>query len=191
MTSQEYSFSEFCKKLLEADFMPHGHCFFWRTDLLWLHVGSDVVTTLAYYAIPLILVYFARKRNDIPFNWMFFMFGAFIVACGTTHLLGIITIWNGAYRIEGVVKLITALLSIATAGCLIPLVPRALSLPSQAALNKKYKTSLVALEKTNFELEKFNNAAIGREERIIELKNEVNQLRAQLGENARYSNYDR
>lgn len=119
------------------------------------------------------------------------MFGAFIVACGTTHLLGIITVWNGAYRIEGVVKLITALLSIVTAGCLIPLIPKALSLPSQAALNKKYKTSLVDLEKTNFELEKFNNAAIGREERIVELKNEINQLRAKLGENAKYSSYDK
>ncbi len=190
MTGQENSFAEFCMRLLDSDFMPHGHCFFWRTDLLWLHVGSDAITALAYYAIPVILVYFVRKRNDMPFNWMFLMFGAFIVACGTTHLLGIITVWNGAYRIEGLVKLITALLSIVTAISLIPLIPKALSLPSQAVLSKKYEKSSIELEKTNAELAKFNNAAVGREERIIELKAEVNSLLSKLGENTKYSNYE-
>lgn len=188
MSNQEYSLTQFFRKLFDADFMPHGHCFYWRKDLLWLHVGSDAITTLAYFAIPIILVYFVLKRNDVPFNWLFLMFGAFIVACGTTHLLGIITMWNGAYRIEGVVKLITSILSIATAISLVPLIPKALSLPSQAALSKKYMKSSEDLEKINAELERFNNVAIGREERIIELKAEVNQLRLKLGKGNKYSN---
>ncbi len=152
-------------------------------------MGSDAVTTLAYYAIPLILIYFARERKDLPFNWVFFMFGAFIVACGTTHLMGIITIWKGTYRIEGVIKLVTALLSIGAAISLIPFLPKALTMPSRALLSEKYKKSSERLEKINAELERFNKAALGREERIAELKAEVNQLLSRLGENPKYRNY--
>jgi len=38
-------------------------------------------------SIPLALVYFIRKRRDIPFTSLFWLFGAFIAACGTGHLI--------------------------------------------------------------------------------------------------------
>src|SRR5579871_5872744 len=97
---------EFFQKLFVSnDFMPHGHCYLWQTDIVWLHVISDAIIVVAYYSIPLLLIYFVRKRKDIPFHWLFLMFGAFIFACGTTHLLSIWTIWVPAYRFEGLVKL--------------------------------------------------------------------------------------
>src|ERR1700733_12878359 len=101
--------------------MGHGYCYLWKPEIVWLHVTSDALITLAYYSIPLSLLYFARKRKDLPFHWVFLMFGAFILSCGTTHLMEIWTIWHGTYRLAGVIKLITAGLSVGTAIAMIPL----------------------------------------------------------------------
>jgi hypothetical protein len=59
--------------------MPHGYCYQWNPSILWLHVVSDTLITLSYYFIPLVLIYFVRKRHDLPFNRMFVMFGVFIL----------------------------------------------------------------------------------------------------------------
>lgn len=125
---------EFLRNLFAADFMPHGHCYFWQPAIVWLHVLSDGLITLAYYSIPIALVSFLRRRKDIPFNWMFWMFGGFIFACGTTHLMSIWTVWIPTYRLDGVVKLCTAALSMTTAVLLWPLIPKAVALPSPAQL---------------------------------------------------------
>jgi len=127
---------EFFKKLLATDFMPHGHCYYWRSEIVGLHVISDGLTALAYFVIPFALVHLARKRQDLSFNWIFWLFGAFILACGTTHLMAIWTLWHPVYRLEGVIKAITALASVPTAAMLIRLVPQAVALPSQAQLRE-------------------------------------------------------
>ncbi len=108
--------------------MPHAGCYMWRPWLIRLHWVSDSLITLAYYSIPLTLVYFVRKKRDLPYRWMFLMFGAFIVACGTTHLMEVITLYHPIYWVSGSVKAVTAVLSVATAVALIPLVPEALTL---------------------------------------------------------------
>ena len=124
----------FFRKLFTSDFMGHGYCYLWRPEIVWLHVLSDAVITLAYYSIPITLFYFVRKRRDVPFYWLFLMFGAFIWSCGTTHAMEIWTIWNGTYRLSGVIKLVTAGLSVGTAMALVPIIPKALALPSPAKL---------------------------------------------------------
>jgi anti-sigma regulatory factor (Ser/Thr protein kinase) len=96
----------------------------------------ECVIALAYYSIPILLIYFMRKRRDLPFGWIFAMFGVFIVACGTTHLVSIYEIWHGAYWFSGAVKAVTALASVGTALMLAPLVPRALALRSPAELDR-------------------------------------------------------
>src|SRR3954467_2240229 len=96
---------EFIKKLFSSDFMPHGMCYFWDPKVLWLNVSADAIIALCYYAIPFLLFRFARRRRDIAFKWIFVAFGLFILACGATHVLGIVTVWNPVYRLEGVVKL--------------------------------------------------------------------------------------
>src|SRR6266498_2762598 len=108
--------SDFFAKLLSADFLPHGHCYYWQPGIVWLHVISDGVIALAYYTIPIALIYFVRKRRDLVFNWMFVLFGVFIFACGTTHVMNIWEVWHGTYRLGGTVKLLTAAASIFTAG---------------------------------------------------------------------------
>jgi diguanylate cyclase (GGDEF)-like protein len=121
--------------IFRQGFIPYGYCFAWSPDLLWTYVAADTLIGLSYYSIPLALVYFASKRKDAHYNWMFIMFGAFIFACGTTHFLSVINIWQPIYWIDAVVRGITALLSVATAIALWPLVPKALSLPSPRQLH--------------------------------------------------------
>lgn len=119
-----------------APFMPHGMCLLWDPALIWLHLGSDLLTGLSYFSIPVALVVFARRRKDLAYSWMFLLFGAFIFACGTTHFLGAWTLWHPNYVLQGLVKGFTAVVSVATAALLWPLIPRALALPSPAALRQ-------------------------------------------------------
>ncbi len=110
--------------------MPHGFCYFWNPGLVWLHVFSDSLIALAYFAIPVILLWFARRRRDLPFSWMFVLFGVFIVACGATHLMGVWNVWHANYWVDGLIKAITAAASIPTAILLAQMIPRALTLPN-------------------------------------------------------------
>lgn len=74
---------------LLMDGMPHGYCLLWNLQLLWLHAASDSVIALAYFMIPVSLLRFAKRRPDVPFNLVFLCFGAFILLCGTSHVLGV------------------------------------------------------------------------------------------------------
>ena len=113
-------------------FIPHGHCYLWKPELVGLHIVSDALTALAYYSIPIILVYFVVKRQDIPFNWIFLLFGAFIVSCGTTHIMEIWTLWHPDYWLSGLIKAFAAIVSLYTASELISLLPKILAMPSAA-----------------------------------------------------------
>jgi two-component system, LuxR family, sensor kinase FixL len=121
---------QFLKNLIfPGGFIPHGSCYLWTPSLIGLHVVSDSLIALSYLSIPITLVHFTRKRRDIPFSWMFLCFGAFIVACGGTHMMEIWTIWFPSYWLAGALKALTACVSVATAILLIRLVPLALALP--------------------------------------------------------------
>jgi PAS domain S-box-containing protein len=129
--------------LATRQFIPHGHCYLWKPELVGLHILSDSLIAFAYYSIPVMLVYFVHQRRDLPFNWIFLMFGTFIVACGTTHLMEIWTLWYPTYWLSGFIKAITAFVSVCTAAELVPLIPKALALPSPAQL----EAANIALEK--------------------------------------------
>ena len=124
--------------------MPHGYCLSWSPALLWLHVISDSLITIAYYSIPLMLVYFIQRRKDMAYPWLGGMFALFIVACGTTHLLSAITIWIPLYWLEGVLKGFTALISIATAISMLWVIPRALYLPTPSQLQAEIHKRQIA-----------------------------------------------
>src|SRR5579859_1459517 len=161
-------------RILSTDnFMPHGMCYLWQPGVLGLHVVSDLLITLAYFSIPFTLLYFVRKRADLQFNWMFVCFAIFIVACGTTHLMEIWTVWHATYWLSGSIKAITALASVPTAVLLIRLIPDALRLPSPSAL----QSANLALEREVAE----RNRAESEVRRINEeLEARVAQRTAQL-----------
>ncbi|MBD0393017.1 MAG: ATPase [Microcoleus sp. C1-bin4] len=163
-----------------GSFIPHGHCYLWQTQLVGLHVASDSIIALAYFSIPITLVYFISKRPDLPFDWIFALFGAFIVACGMTHLFELWTLWHPTYWLSGTMKAITALISFATAILLVDLMPQALALPSPAQLasaNRLLEAEIVerqlaelAIQKAKEELE------IRVEERTAELQSQTQHL---------------
>jgi signal transduction histidine kinase/ActR/RegA family two-component response regulator len=120
--------------LSEQNYIPHGMCLLWQPALLWLHVISDAVIATAYFTIPFALAYFIAKRHDLAFRGIFALTGAFILACGTTHAMGIVTLWYPVYWIDGAIKLCTAFVSIGTASAMWRAMPLALALPSTEQL---------------------------------------------------------
>src|SRR5262245_48316362 len=119
-----------------ASFVPHGVCLLWRPDLVAMHALSDGAIAASYFSIPMALAVFVRRRMDLEYKWVFWLFVAFIVACGTTHLVDVVTLWQPAYGLQGLIKIATAGLSVTTAFLLWPLIPKALALPSPSALRK-------------------------------------------------------
>ena len=111
----------FRQLFLSGDFQPHGFCYRWNSGLVWLNVLSDALIALAYFTIPFTLLWFIRKRRDLPFSWMFALFGVFIIACGMTHVMEVWNLWHAQYWLAGIIKTITALASILTAILLVQL----------------------------------------------------------------------
>lgn len=104
-------------------------------------------------AIPITLLIFVRRRHDLPFPWLFVMFGMFIVACGFTHLFDVWTFYHPMYRAAGLMKLITAVISMATVAALVPVLPRALAIPRQARLAGELQQEVIRREQITSDLE--------------------------------------
>jgi PAS domain S-box-containing protein len=188
--------AEFLKEALTSGpFLPHGHCYLWIPELVWLHVVSDTLIALAYYVMPIALVYVVRKRRDLPFDWMFLMFGAFIVACGTTHLMGVWNLWYPTYWASGAVKAMTASISLTTAALLLPLVPRALAIPSPAqleAINRDLEEQILEREQAEAALLEARDALELRvQARTAELAAANQALQAEIAERRRVEAYFR
>lgn len=162
---------EFLKNIFTSGpFIPHGHCYLWKTQLVWLHLVSDSLTALAYYSIPITLFYFVQKRKDLPFNWIFLLFAAFIVACGTTHLMEVWTLWHPTYWLSGFIKAGTAMVSLFTAGQLVPLVPQALALPSPAQLeaaNQELQAQIAERLKAEAQLRLLESVVVNANDAIL------------------------
>lgn len=132
-------------------FLPHGHCYMWTPGILWMHVIADILIAMAYFAIPFVLLYVARRRRDLPFSWLLVCFGVFIVACALTHVMDVWNVWHTNYWLEGFIKVITAAASVPTAILLWRSLPFILSVPSQRQLRDANES----LARANRELEAF------------------------------------
>ena len=127
-----------------SGYMPHGHCYLWQPRLLALHGVSDLLIGIAYLAISLTLAYLVyRARDHIPFHWMVLAFGLFIVACGMTHFMEVLTLWTPVYWLAGDVKVVTAMASVGTAVALPPLVPRILELVQAQEIAERRRSELL------------------------------------------------
>ncbi|MBL1210779.1 MAG: hypothetical protein FWJ34_14210, partial [Geminocystis sp. GBBB08] len=153
---------------ISNNYIPHGHCYLWQPSLVWLHLLSDLLISLAYFSIPIMLVYFTSKKNDIPFSKIFWLFSGFILCCGLTHTIGIITLWYPVYWLSGLMKALTALISVLTALELFPIIPMALALPSPeklAIINQELELKIEEKKEAQLQLETLNQ----------ELEQRVNQ----------------
>ncbi|MEG4856893.1 GAF domain-containing protein [Microcoleus sp. K1-B6] len=169
-----------------TQYMPHGHCYLWQTPLVWLHVTGDFLIAIAYYSIPAMLIYFIFKRRDVPFLGIFALFGAFIILCGTGHLIDIWTLWHSAYWLSGIEKGITALVSCYTAASMVTLLPQFLSLKTPQeleAINRKLQTEIAVREDAELALRHaYDDLEIKVQERTAELTEINGYLEAEIRE---------
>jgi two-component sensor histidine kinase len=129
------------------DYLPHLFCYLGRPTLVWTHVIADSLIGLAYLAISVTLAYLVYKaRRDIPFHWIFLAFGLFIIACGGTHFMEVVTVWKPVYVFSAAVKIFTALASLMTAVVLPFNVPTILTLVQRAKASEQVTTTLRASE---------------------------------------------
>lgn len=139
---------EFLERLFGGAFMPHGHCYLWSPAMVWTQVTSNALIGLAYLSISATLVYLVG-RVSLPFSWVYFAFGAFILACGLTHFLDVVTVWHPIYWADAGVRVLTAVASVGTAILLFPLVPKVVAI---AELTSLAKVRGEKLERANAEL---------------------------------------
>jgi PAS domain S-box-containing protein len=163
------------QRLLEGIYMPHGYCLLWDPWLVTLHAASDILTFAAYSAIPLAIWLFVSKRPNIEMRGLALLFAAFILWCGLTHLFNVITLWHPIYELQGVVKSITAAISVVTAVMIFPLIPKALAIPSPNELQlaiAQLESEAAAHHRT---LEELRRSRANLEARVIERTRELEE----------------
>lgn len=172
--------------------MAHGMCLLWEPWLIALFAGSDFLIFAAYAIIPLALHRVLRARRDLGNRGLAYLFVAFILLCGLTHLVAIFTLWVPAYTIQGIIKLITGLVSMATAAVLFPLVPRIIALPSPTALhlaNARLTEEIAAHERTLAELrearDRLEDKVAERTRALERSKEEISIILRQSGNRGR------
>ena len=174
---------DFVTHLLDTtDFTARWDCGNWSVPHGLLHILSDLGVWSAYVAIPIVLGFFVLRRRDLPFSGVVWLFGAFILACGSTHVMEVWTLWHGTYWLSGAIKVLTAMASLPTAVLLVHLVPRALALPSPEAMRLEIaerKRAQEALRKAKDELE------LRVQERTSELRKANEDLVAEIAQRKR------
>ncbi len=151
--------------------MPHGQWEFGHSGAIWLHASSDTLIGIIYYSISFMLIYFVCQGQNVHFKWIFWILGAFIVSCGTTHLIEVWTLWYPAYWVLVSIKAITAIVSIFTALALYPLIPQLLALPpvQLKSTPQNLESEITEYQSTEIALQKSENNYQGRVEDQTEL----------------------
>jgi len=159
--------ADFFRNLFDSsDWPPRWHCGKWTDFHGWLYIISDLMVWGAYFAIPLIIVRYISRKTNIKFSRIYFLFAAFILACGATHFLDAIAFWYPAYRLSALVRLFTGVISWITVYYLIKTVPVIFAMRSAKDVEieleetklREYKKGMVRtmeLERKNKELEQF------------------------------------
>jgi len=163
----------------------HGFCLQWEIPLIAVQAVADLLIALAYFSIPLALVYYVAQRPHTRYRFVLWMFGAFITACGISHLFHIWTIWHPDYWPEAIVKVFTALISVVTAILLWPLLPQILRLPSREEIetaNDKLRAEIDLRERVEQEVRALNQSLERRvAERTAELEKANRVLKEEIG----------
>ncbi|UWR23478.1 ATP-binding protein [Sulfitobacter sp. S190] len=120
----------------DGGYSPHGFCIAWNVPVLYTHIAADLLIAVSYFAIPAIMLIFLRQRRDPALRAPAVLFVAFITACGISHLMSIVTMYYPFYGLQGVLKLLTGVISAITAIALWKMLPEALRIPAPATLLK-------------------------------------------------------
>lgn len=150
---------DFFRKLFDtADWPPRWHCGNWTGFHGWLYIVSDLLIWSAYFAMPLIILKFISRKVNAKFVRLYFLFAAFILACGSTHLLDAVTFWFPAYRLNALVRFVTGVVSWVTVFQLVRILPEALSLKTHDQLEKEISERKRAEEELRIANHQLNEA---------------------------------
>ncbi len=117
----------FSRFLFSSNFLPHWYCYVGNTRLVWTNVSADLVIGISYVIISCTLAILVRRAGEnLPYQYFFWAFGVFIVSCGATHFMEVLTIWKPVYWLSALVKIVTALASAGTAVVLVIAAPEIL-----------------------------------------------------------------
>ncbi len=105
--------------LFSANYLPHRYCYLAKPGLVWTNVTMDGLIGASYAVIFGSLFWVASQLRSLAalrsYLWIFIAFGTFIVACGATHVMEMITIWVPVYNLSAAVKVVCAAASVPTA----------------------------------------------------------------------------
>lgn len=99
---------------MPTSLVPHAVCWAAEPRLIWTMVVANLVIFASYASICGALLYVVRKTfRSMARDWIWFVvgFALFIVACGSTHLLDVITTWIPVFWIDAWTTIVTAVLS--------------------------------------------------------------------------------
>ena len=108
-------------------------------DPLWVHgtafsaglgialMVAHITTALAYFTIPVIVLFFLLRRRDVRWSRLWVLFFVLLVIGGLVHFMAASTFWWPAYRFHVVLNVAMAAVSWVAVIALIPIVPRLLS----------------------------------------------------------------
>lgn len=129
---------DFFSRLLDTtDWPPRWHCGKWTAFHGWLYIISDLLVWSAYFVIPIVIIRYITRKAGARFVKLYFLFAAFILACGATHFLDAAAFWVPMYRLSALVRLFTGIISWVTVFWLIKLLPFAFTLRSAAELEQE------------------------------------------------------
>jgi hypothetical protein len=100
-----------------AGYQPHAVCLLEDPAIIAAEVVTNLGIALAYFLIPLALWRFLRGVDVLPFRSVLVMFVIFILACGTSHITRIATLFLGGwlYWLDIAVCAVTVVASLGTA----------------------------------------------------------------------------
>lgn len=132
------------------NFIPQEHCYLWKPFSVFLHVASDLIIAFSYFSIGLLLISLIKQHPHLPLKAIFWLWCAFMVAYGITHLMNAWTLWYPTYWLSGFLKAITTVVSLYSAAKILQLIPKVLAL---ATPNQLEATNQVLAAKIPEQLE--------------------------------------
>ena len=107
-------------ELMLTEYMPHGHCFLWQSDILLPYVFGELLTAVSYVSIPTAFFALSKSRViDDKLKPMIHVYSAFILSCGVGHFLNVYNVWHGRYGVSAIVSTATGFISLIAAAATI------------------------------------------------------------------------
>lgn len=158
------SILDFFKGLFDTRLWPdRWHCGYWSDFHGWLYISSDLMIWIAYFLIPVIIFnYVSRRKQVIKYSGIYLLFAAFILLCGSTHFLDAAMFWVPMYRLNAMVRFLTAVVSLLTVYYLIKILPEAFKQKTSIELEREINRRELAelkLADANKDLEAFASIA--------------------------------